>query len=160
MKEFTEEVEVEARSELKKTVSLQSSEALKMSETSVTYYSGKCSPFGIKCENYSSLTKLVRVTALVNRFINKLKKSNSIKGPLTISELNEAENMWIVYIQRKNFCDMYEAIVSKKSNNLQNQLGDGENIGEAVFENNVVDSVNDDGVTDQVFDDGEGSGMR
>ena len=34
-------------------------------------------------------------------------------------------------------------------------FGDGENIGEAVFDNNVVDSVNDDGVTDQVFGDGD-----
>ena len=123
VKEFTEEVEVEARSELKKTISLQSSEAVNISETSVTYSSGNCSPFGIKCENYSSLTKLIRVTALVNRFISKLKKSNINTGPLTRSELNEAENMWIVPIQKKNFRDVYEAIVSEKSNNLQRQLG-------------------------------------
>ena len=123
VKEFTEEVEVEARSELKKTISLQSSEAVNISETSVTYSSGNCSPFGIKCENHSSLTKLIRVTALVNRFISKLKKSNINTGPLTSSELNEAENMWIVQIQKKNFRYVYEAIVSEKSNNLQRQLG-------------------------------------
>ena len=123
VKEFTEEVEVEARSELKKTISLQSSEAVNISETSVTYSSGNCSPFGIKCENYSSLTKLVRVTALANRFISKLKKANSNTGSLTSSEFNEAENMWIVQIQRKNFLEVYEAIVSEKSNNLQRQLG-------------------------------------
>ena len=112
-----------ASSELKKTISLQSSEAVNISETSVTYSSGNCSPFGIKCENYSSLTTLVRVSALVNLFISKMKKSDSNTGPLTSSELNEAENMWIVQIQRKNFRDVYEAIVSEKSNNLQRQLG-------------------------------------
>ena len=96
---------------------------MNISETSVTYSSGNCSPFGIKYENYSSLTKLVRFTALVNRFVSKLKKSNSNTGSLTSSELNEAENMWIVQIQRKNFRDVYEAIVSEKSNNLQRQLG-------------------------------------
>ena len=31
--------------------------------------------------------------------------------------------MWVTYIQRKNFSDVYEAISFKKANNLQKQLG-------------------------------------
>lgn len=57
------------------------------------------------------------------RFIRNLKRSSRNKGPLTSSELNEAENMWIVYTQRKNFGDVYDSIISEKSNNLQKQLG-------------------------------------
>lgn len=44
-------------------------------------------------------------------------------GPLTSSELTKAEKMWLTYIQRKNFCDLYEAIVNKRSNNLKKQFG-------------------------------------
>ena len=38
-------------------------------------------------------------------------------------ELKEAESMWVTYIQRKYFSDVYEAISFKKANNSQKQLG-------------------------------------
>lgn len=123
VEEYTEEAKNEARSELKKSASGIPTEVLNVSEASGTYLTGNCTPFGIKSENYSSISKLLRVTALVIRFINNLKRSSCNKGPLTSSELNEAEKMWIVYSQRKNFGDTYDSIISEKPNNLQKQLG-------------------------------------
>ena len=38
-----------------------------------TYKTGECTPLGIDCEKYSSVTKLLRVTALALRFANKLR---------------------------------------------------------------------------------------
>ena len=54
-----------------------------------TYSLGKCAPFGIECDRFSSLTKLIRVTAIVLRFIRKLKNPKYGKGPLTSSELKD-----------------------------------------------------------------------
>ena len=38
-------------------------------------------------------------------------------------ELKRAEKMWILYVQRKHFLDMYSAISEKRKHNLQQQLG-------------------------------------
>ena len=56
----------------------------------------------ILSSDYSSSTRLVRVTALVLRFINNLKlrvTSERIKDPLTASEYQQAEFLWIKSIQ-------------------------------------------------------------
>ena len=56
----------------------------------------------ISSSDYTSSTKRVRVTALVLRFINNLKlrvASERIKGPLTASEYQQAEFLWIKSIQ-------------------------------------------------------------
>ena len=123
LKEFSQRAEIDSRAELKKSDAIQSSKVSNVSENVVTDNSRNSSPFEIKSENYSSFTKLIRVTALVIRFINKLRKTKSVQGQLSSSELKKAENMWVVYIQRKNFCDTHEAIVNGKANNLQKQLG-------------------------------------
>ena len=88
-----------------------------------TYKTGECTPLGIDCEKYSSVTKLLRVTALALRFANKLRGVESENGYLKTSEINEAEKMWIMYIQKRNFMDVFEAISIGKSNNLKKQLG-------------------------------------
>lgn len=121
-----EQTKLDYTSELKKRKSIKEIGLMQVSEKVTelaTYRSGNCTPLGIECERYSSLTKMIRVTALAIRFINRLKDSTCRRGPLTSSELYEAETMWVMYIQRKNFSDVYEAISSERSNNLQKQLG-------------------------------------
>ena len=48
---------------------------------------------------------MIRVTAFVLRFVKRLKIPKYKGGIITCSELNEAEQMWVKYIQRKNFSD-------------------------------------------------------
>ena len=102
-----------------------------VTEWGTTIYSGICTPVGIDCERYSTLTKLLRVTAYVLRFIRRLRKhvcdnTESREGGsefLTSAEISEAETMWVLYIQRKHFQEVFTAIENKKTNNLQRQLG-------------------------------------
>ena len=64
----------------------------------------------IDITRFSDLTKLLRVTALVVKFVNKLKstvrtKSNSGSGTkiLTALELTNAEELWIMAVQASSF---------------------------------------------------------
>ena len=53
---------------------------------------------------YSKLTKLYRVTAYVLRFINNLKATTSkMSGPLTATELNQSQKLWITATQQEIF---------------------------------------------------------
>lgn len=55
----------------------------------------------IDCTNFSSLRKLIRVTAYVFRFLSNLKgKSESKIGPLSVEELAVAETYWIKEAQK------------------------------------------------------------
>ncbi|CAG2250955.1 unnamed protein product [Mytilus edulis] len=76
----------------------------------------------MKCENFSSLIRLLRITAWVQRFIRKLKK-DTISGQLTAKEMEEAKFMWIVHIQRKHFAKEIHDITKNKSSNIIRQLG-------------------------------------
>ena len=81
-------------------------------------------PLQIEIERYFfTLTKLLRATTLALSFIKRLKDRQRRQGTLTNTEFNAAEKMWIEYIQKKNFSDVYEVISSGKPNNLQKQLG-------------------------------------
>ena len=57
----------------------------------------------IKSENFSSVTKLIRVTALVLLFVEKLKKAKSREGmeenPLRLCR--QAEKLWIEHVQKE-----------------------------------------------------------
>ena len=66
---------------------------------------------------------MLRVSALALRFINKLKNSTCREGPILSAEIDEMELMWLTYIQKRNFVDVFDAISNRKSNNLQRQLG-------------------------------------
>ncbi|XP_053380514.1 uncharacterized protein LOC128548907 [Mercenaria mercenaria] len=81
------------------------------------------SPFEIDSEKYSSVTKMLRVTALALRFIQKIRKLPYTNGSLKSSEMKTAEEMWLLHVQRKHFADEFESIRSAKKNNLQQQLG-------------------------------------
>ncbi|VDI11886.1 Hypothetical predicted protein [Mytilus galloprovincialis] len=81
-------------------------------------------PFGIDCREFSSYTKVIRVTAWIQRFVSRMKKDKCSTGKvLTYKELKVAEMNWIKYIQRKHYLDVFEAINGHKRNNLQRQLG-------------------------------------
>lgn len=80
------------------------------------------SPFGIIEENYSSLKKLINVTAYAQRFIDKLRRNHS-NGSLQVCELSKAKNLWIKYIQKKHYNDSIIAIKNNKKNGICGQLG-------------------------------------
>lgn len=70
------------------------------------------------------MTRLLRVTAYVLRFLRNVQNSsNQISGYLTSSELKEAEKLWLKYVQRNAFSEVFLDISAEKSNNLQRQLG-------------------------------------
>ena len=75
----------------------------------------------IDIEGYSSKVKLLRVTALVLRFVTCLKSRDSrphednAKGP-TAAELKEAEDQWVKSVQRSTFTEEYQRLLSGDSN--------------------------------------------
>ncbi|XP_035225884.1 uncharacterized protein LOC118198336 [Stegodyphus dumicola] len=64
---------------------------------------------------FSSLEKLLRVTAWVKRFVAKLTKRACEEGPLTVLEIQEAEEYWIKQVQRANY---FSDIQRLERNNL------------------------------------------
>ena len=52
----------------------------------------------IKEEIFSSLLKLLRETAWVRHFVNKLKRKDTISGALTALEIQSAKQVWDRYI--------------------------------------------------------------
>jgi hypothetical protein len=81
-------------------------------------------PYGMNIDNYSSMTKLLRVTAYVTRFlINVRKGSNILSGFLTSDELLNSETLWLKHIQKKHFAETLNALKTHKRDNLQRQLG-------------------------------------
>ena len=80
-------------------------------------------PFEIDSRKYSSVTKLIRVTAYMMRFIAKTRKCSIQNGCLTSEELKGAERMWLHSVQRNSYVDVFQAISSDTRNNLQKQLG-------------------------------------
>ena len=81
------------------------------------------SPFGIDSKRFSSLTKLLRVTAWVVRFIKKLKRNLTTTGPIQTSEMGDAEKLWIAHIQSVHYSSILESLKENKQNNLKIQLG-------------------------------------
>ena len=80
-------------------------------------------PLTIDIHRFSSLTKLLRVTALAQKFIYKLKRTNRPKSYLDNEEINPAETLWTRYVQELHFGDVIDAIQKNKCNNLKQQLG-------------------------------------
>jgi hypothetical protein len=75
-------------------------------------------PYNIDIERYSSYTRLIRVTALVMKFIKKLQKQSTSDVFLTSTDLKDAENVWIKHVQTIHY-----SADSKKMKDLQKQLG-------------------------------------
>ena len=53
----------------------------------------------IDCKRYSSLQRLLRVTAYVKRFVHYISRKERITGPLSTNEIQEAEILWIKEMQ-------------------------------------------------------------
>lgn len=72
----------------------------------------------IDIERFSSLSKLLRVTAYVLRAF----KINRNKGPITVDELNNCKYLWIKAIQSKYFEAEFKALKKDTSTQLVRQL--------------------------------------
>ncbi|XP_055948251.1 uncharacterized protein LOC129981438 [Argiope bruennichi] len=57
----------------------------------------------IDISRFSSLNKLLRVTAYVLRFLGKLRGRSRQRGPLVAAEIIEAEEFWVKQVQREHF---------------------------------------------------------
>ena len=79
-------------------------------------------PFGIDNKKYSSLYKLLRVTAFAMRFIKALKGTNYEKGHLSSKEISDAKLLWESLVQRNHYQDVFEAIEKNNRHQLQEQL--------------------------------------
>jgi len=85
-------------------------------------------PCSIEIKRFSSAIKLFRVTALVIRFIRKLKTKlthqiASEHKQISSTDLHQAENLWVAYVQKKHYQDLIKDINGKRTNNLKKQLG-------------------------------------
>ncbi|XP_065920288.1 uncharacterized protein [Dysidea avara] len=73
----------------------------------------------IDISSYSTLTKLYRITAYVLRFITNLKATSSkVTGPLTATELNQSQKLWITATQQEIFSNELTNLQSKSSPRL------------------------------------------
>ena len=75
-------------------------------------------PFGIDELRYSSLTKLLNVTAYVQTFVGKIKKKQSSFGNLKRNEIQKSGKLWIKYVQQKHFM-IKEGYITKELQNSQ-----------------------------------------
>jgi len=80
-------------------------------------------PFGIDINRYSELTRVLRVTAWCQRFIDRLRKRPCKSQCLSSAELTKAEHLWNKHIQRGYFADVMFSLPLKKPHNLVKQLG-------------------------------------
>ena len=67
--------------------------------------------------NYSTLSKLLAITAYTYRFINNCKKRPETKrtGPLTPSEISNAQTRWVNQSQTEIYSSVIDNITSRSS---------------------------------------------
>ena len=78
----------------------------------------------ISCERYSSLNRLVRVTAYVLRFgrnarnrdRNRVPALEGLTGELTSAEVSAAESLWVKSVQSRSFAKEIEFLKIRKEN--------------------------------------------
>ena len=76
----------------------------------------------IKEENISSLSRLLRITAWLLRFVDKLRKQTSNNGPLIASEINRAKLKWDLYVQDRCYSEVIQMIKQGKKTNIGDEL--------------------------------------
>ena len=78
--------------------------------------SSMCTPI-LLIENFSSFTRLKRITAWVLRFINncRVNRRDNLTPYLLVNELVTAENYWISVVQNDYFADEIEKIENSQS---------------------------------------------
>ena len=75
-------------------------------------------------KKYSSLLRLLQITAWVLRFITKVRKEKAQTGELKPSEIKQAKILWIKSIQRTNLPDTFKGKVGVlNEKDYKNQLG-------------------------------------
>ena len=79
-------------------------------------------PFETKTENYSSLNKLLRITAYANRLIKRLKKINTHRGVSKDDKIEMVNIVWIKYLQRKHYVDLSKGEMILKKSKVKSQL--------------------------------------
>ena len=79
-------------------------------------------PVEIKAENYSSLNKVLRITAYTNCFIKNLKKINTPRGLPTVNEIEMANIAWIKYLQRKPYIYLSKNEMALNKSIVKSQL--------------------------------------
>eukprot|EP00117_Sycon_ciliatum_P031235 scpid23236/ scgid24469/ len=79
-------------------------------------------PFGIDCTHFSSLGSLVRVSALCLCFVCRLRGAESLSGPVTVEEQEQAKLMWIKHVQASENADVLTALRQGKQQQLIQQL--------------------------------------
>ena len=80
-------------------------------------------PLGIDDAKFSSLKRLIRVTAWCLRFVTRLRKQGKDTGPLNAKELSKAKVMWELFVQERGFSETIVALKCQKPSNLAQQLG-------------------------------------
>ena len=73
----------------------------------------KDSPFSLNPQEFSSVARLWRITALALRFVDKVRKKTRHCGPPDTNELTKAEEMWTNYVQRQHYPDVVECLKVK-----------------------------------------------
>ena len=71
----------------------------------------------------SSVTKQLRITALAQVFISKLKRVSRLNSQIDSEEIRMAETLWTRYVQKKHCDDVIHAILENKRNNIKEQRG-------------------------------------
>lgn len=79
-------------------------------------------PFGININKFSSVSRLIRITAWCLRFIPKSRRQSNESNSLSGEELDEAEQIWLKQIQRNYFAEVFQSIQVKNPNHLVKQL--------------------------------------
>ena len=79
-------------------------------------------PLSIDFHRFSSLTKLLRVAALAQKLISKLKRTNRSNSYIDNEESIQAVTLWTRYVQELHYGDVIDAI-QNKHNNMKQQLG-------------------------------------
>ncbi|CAM1294859.1 Uncharacterised protein r2_g406 [Pycnogonum litorale] len=91
-------------------------------ETLITHDSvGQRSEMLINVSKYSSLTKLLRITALMFKYIKKCRRED-VNTEITVEDLKQAQLWWDLRTQQQKFEDILGAIKNNKSNSLKDQL--------------------------------------
>ena len=114
---FTPSMEHEYDSELVKTklIQFQATECQQFSATS---------PYGdgLKIENFSNLSKLLRVGALTEKAVGIMRRKNT-NVVISHADTNKALIKWVILIQSTAYSEELELLKSNKENKLIRQLG-------------------------------------
>ena len=79
-------------------------------------------PFGINESKYSSSSKLLKITAYANRFVQKLKKIPTPKEVPTSDEIQVARKQWIKALQKKHFLHTENGKTKLNKTTAENRL--------------------------------------